>query len=119
WMKSPQRSRGSDPDALSGSRCSGLLLLRGDSPAPGLQLQVEGFAEIHTAHLRIVAELLGTSVAEYLAVVNNIGAVRHRQRLANIMIGHKNANAGVLQLENDPLQLENLNGIDTGKRLVE
>ena len=47
-----------------------------------------------------------------LAVVDDVGAIRHRQRLAHVVIGHQNADAGVLQIEDDPLQLQHLNRID-------
>src|ERR1700674_4331133 len=94
-------------------------LLTRNPPAPRLKLQIEVFAEIHAPHLGIIAELLGTTVAEDLAVIDDIGAVRYRQRLANIMIGHQNPEAGVLKIENEPLQLQNLNRIDARKWLIQ
>ena len=49
----------------------------------------------------------------------NEAAIGHDQRFANIVIGHQNPNTGTFEIENDALQFQHLNRIDSGKRLIQ
>ncbi len=62
---------------------------------------------------------LGTAGAEDFSVIDDVSAIRDGQRLAHVVIGHQNADPGVLQIENDALQLQHLDRIDAGERLVQ
>ena len=50
-------------------------------------------AQIDAAHFGIRAQLAGRPGAENAAAVQNIGAIGHRQRLWNVMVGEQDADS--------------------------
>src|SRR5262245_31964858 len=93
------------------------------SPADSLHvsaalLKTEGLAQVDTLHFRITAEDLGRARAEDLAIVDDIGTVRYGKRFTDIVISDKDADTAPLQIRNDLLQLQHLNGVDSGERFV-
>src|ERR1700682_3133578 len=82
-----------------------MLIGRQTKPA-GLQLQREVLAQVHPADIRIGAQRFGTARAEDFPVVDDIRAIYHGQRFTHIVVGHQHADAGILQIEDDPLQLQ-------------
>src|SRR5581483_9326986 len=57
--------------------------------------------------------------AEDAAATDDVSAIGDGQCFADVVIRYDDADAAALQVRNDALQLENLNRIDTRKRLVE
>src|SRR5271166_1230421 len=53
------------------------------------------------------------------ALVNNVGAVGHGQRLTYIMIRYQHADATCLQIEDDSLEIKHRNGINPGERFIQ
>src|SRR5450759_1158660 len=84
-----------------------------------LEAEVEILTEVNALDLRVATENIRPSRAEDLAVINNVGAIGDHEGFAHIVVGHEDADSGALQLEDDALQLEHLDGIDAGERLVE
>ena len=76
------------------------------------------FAEIHPPHLGIGAELLRRTGTEDAALVNDVGAVSHRQRFADVMIGDQHTDAARLEREDNLLQIVDRKRIDARKWLV-
>src|SRR5579863_7986779 len=58
-------------------------------------------------------------MTEDSAIVDNVGAVRYRERLAHVVIRDQHSNTAGSQAADDFLQIENGDGIDPGKRLIE
>src|SRR4051812_46866878 len=81
--------------------------------------QRETLAQVNSAHFRIVAQLLRRTGAEDAPFIDDVSAVGNRQRLAHVVIGDQHADAARLQVENDLLQIEHRDGIDTAEGLVE
>src|SRR6202030_2412807 len=84
-----------------------------------LEAEIEILTEVDALDLRIATEDIRPSRAENFAVVNNVGAIGNHQGFAHVVVRHENANSGALQIEDDALQLEHLDGIDAGERLIE
>ena len=76
------------------------------------------FSQIDPTNLRISTQLLRCSRHEYSAFVDNVGPVCHGEGLANIMVCNQHANSARFQVENNLLQIEYRNGIDSRKGLV-
>src|ERR1039458_8116792 len=74
-------------------------------------LQVERFAQVDAFDLGVAAEGLGTARAENPPIVDDVGPVGHQQGLAHVVVGHQDADAGPLQIEDDALQLQHLDGV--------
>src|ERR1700693_6361598 len=74
-----------------------VLVFRDGFPASCFELKVEILAQINAAHLGIGTQRLGSAGAEDFPVIDDVGAVRNRQRLANIMVGHQDTDPGVFQ----------------------
>src|SRR5438477_2770242 len=84
-----------------------------------LQPEIEILAEVHTPYFRIAAQRIRPARAENLPVIDNVRAVGHHQSFADVVIGHQYPDSRALQLKNDALQLQDLNRINAGKRLVQ
>jgi len=84
-----------------------------------LPARVEAFAEVDALDFGIVAEVVGAPGAEDFPVVDDVGAVGDGQGFAHVVVGDQDADAVALQLEDDVLDLEHLDGVDTGERLVQ
>jgi hypothetical protein len=63
--------------------------------------------------------LLRRAVPENAPLINDVGAIGDRKRLAYIMVRNQDSNAAGLEVKNDFLQVEYRNGIDSLKRLVQ
>src|SRR5262249_7212212 len=50
---------------------------------------------------------------------DDVSAIRNAQRLANIVVRNQNSDPACLQIEDDLLQLQNRNRIDTAERLIQ
>src|SRR4051812_27102079 len=82
-------------------------------------LPFEGLAEIDPLHIGILAKRFRSTGAEDLSIVNNVGPVRDGKSLADVVIRNQYSDTAALQISDNPLQLEYLNRIDSGERLVE
>src|SRR5690242_1946625 len=79
----------------------------------------KALAQIDAFHLWVMSQFCRSSGSEDSALINNVGAVGHREGLAHIMVGDQNANSALLQIENNLLQIEHGNWVDAGERLIE
>src|ERR1051326_5028210 len=94
------------------------VLLGRNLPAAGLEFQVEIFTQIDAADLGVCAEGFGRAGAEDFSVVNDVSAVGDGESFADVVICDQDADAGVFEIEDDALKLEDLNGIDTDRKSV-
>src|SRR5262249_37659601 len=87
------------------SACSESLIFQLVSVREGCGFaQGKGLAQIDAFDLRIPAQRLRAASAEDAAVIDDVRAVGDHQRLAHVMVGNQDANAGALQIEDDALQ---------------
>ncbi len=90
----------------------GLNLLNPHLPGPlsksAASTQRESFTQIEAANIHVVAQLVRRAGAEDPPFSNDIGPVRHAQRLAHVVVGDQNPDAARLQVEDDLLQLQTL-----------
>src|SRR5258708_11226875 len=80
--------------------------------------QAEALAEKDLAHLIVVDDFLGRALKQDFPGVDYVGAVYDRKRLLHVMVRHQDADAAVLQVGDNALDLDDRNRIDTGERLV-
>src|SRR5271163_2544391 len=57
-------------------------------------------------------------MTEDTSVIDNVSTIRHLQGFPHIVVGNEDADAGLLQIVNYPLQFEYLRRIDSRERLV-
>src|SRR5438445_1734332 len=81
--------------------------------------QRKGLAQVYALDFRIPAQRLRTTRAEDTAVVDDVRTVGNHQSLAHVVVRDQDADARALQIKDDALQLEYLDGIDTRERFVE
>src|ERR1043166_1959638 len=79
----------------------------------------EGLTKVYPLDLGIASQRFRASGAENTAVVDNIRAIGDRQGFANVVICNQNSDALPLEIEDNSLQFEHLNRIDTGERFVQ
>src|SRR5262249_37736645 len=79
----------------------------------------EGFPKIDAAHFRIPGQRLRTAGTKNPAVVNNIRAIGHGQRLAHVMICDQNSDTAAFEIEDDSLEFQHLNGIYAAEGFVQ
>src|SRR4051794_17153203 len=77
------------------------------------------FPKIHAAYLRVARQSFGTAGAEDASFVNDVGTIGDGESFADVVVRDQNAYAGTLQIENDALQFEYLNRVDSAEGLVE
>ena len=78
-----------------------------------ISAQRESFSQVNTSHLRIVAKFLRRSSEADFSIGNDVGTVRNRQRLADVMIRDENTDPARLQIKNDLLKVEHCDGVNT------
>src|SRR5579872_3357224 len=76
-------------------------------------------AQVDPLDLGVASQRLGAACTENAPIVDDVGAVGDHEGFADVVVCHQNADAGALQVEDDALQLQYLNGIDARKRLVQ
>src|ERR1700690_2816041 len=69
--------------------------------------------------LRVTSQLLRCTGAENPALINNVCAIRHRQRLPHIVVRDQNSDPARPQIRNNLLQIQNGDGVNSRKRLVQ
>src|SRR2546423_1336267 len=79
----------------------------------------ETLAQVDPLYLRIVAELLRSTPSENPAFIDDVRAVGHRERLADVVVGDQHPDPARLQVENDLLQVEHRDRVDARERLIE
>src|SRR5262249_27161474 len=68
--------------------CAGGSLGLDDSPFDG---EIEVLPQVNALHFRIAAERIRPTRAEDFSVVDDVGAVSHHQRLADVVVSHQNS----------------------------
>src|SRR6185503_3891892 len=96
-----------------------LLAFSRDLQAPGLPFPIEILAQVYAADLRIVPQLIRRPGAEDPPVIDDVGPVGYGQRFTNVVVGHQDTDAGAFEIENDLLQFQYLDRVDSRKWLVE
>ena len=75
--------------------------------------------QIHITHLLISKQINWCALGEDAAVVHDVGAVADAERFADVVIGDQDADAAVLQVPHDALDVANGDWVDAGERFVE
>src|SRR5579864_9297552 len=112
-------SKGARNPTYSGRGGATVLVVRDGFPASRFELKVEILAKIYATDFSIGAQRFGSAGAEDFPVIDDVGAVRDCQSLTDVVIGDQDTDPGVFQIEDDALQLQHLDRIDSGERLVE
>src|SRR5215831_1370423 len=81
--------------------------------------QAELLPEIEAPCLGIRGQLLGRPLHQDLALVHDVGAARHSQRLPHVVIRDQDAEPALAQPGHDLLDLRHRDGIDAHERLVQ
>ena len=79
----------------------------------------EFLAEVDLAGLGVVRQLAGRAGGQDLAVVQDVRAVRDRERLADVVVGDQHSDTAVLEPADDLLDVADGDRVDAGERLVE
>ena len=79
----------------------------------------KALAEIEAAHIGIGDDLVGASMRQHLAGMDDVGAVDQAERLAHIVVGDQHADAARGQVPHELLDVGNRNRVDAGEGLVE
>src|SRR5579863_396530 len=77
------------------------------------------FAQIVTAHVGMVDDLVGRPFGQNMTAVDDIGAVDQTERLANIVIGDQHTDAATLEVTHQILNVADRDWVDAGEGLVE
>src|ERR1700680_1599573 len=85
-----------------------VLVFRDGFPASCFELKVEILAQINAPHLGIGSQRFRSAGAEDFPVIDDVGAVGDCQSLADVVVGHQDADPGVFQIEDDALQFQHL-----------
>src|SRR6185436_12625302 len=81
--------------------------------------QLEAFAEVDGAGAVGGRELLRRALFEDLSGREDVRAIADGERVADVVIGEEDAEAAFLQLADLALELVDVDGVDSGERLVE
>ena len=79
----------------------------------------ESLSEVHTLYVKISSKLAWSSGPEDATLVDDVSAVRNGQRLTNIVVSDKDADAGGFEIKDDLLKFQNRDRVNSGKRLIE
>src|SRR5690606_30912234 len=82
-------------------------------------LKPELLAEIEPAHVGIADDVVRRAFGQYLAGIDDIGAVGQPQRFAHVVVGDQDADAAVGQMAHQVLDVADGDRVDAGERLVE
>src|SRR5690606_27335904 len=88
-------------------------------PGRRARLQAEGFPEIDPAHVWIGEEHVRSPLREHTPFVEDIRPVANAQGLAHVVVGDQHADAAVLEVLDDALDLADRDRVDAGEGLVE
>src|ERR1700682_2659325 len=83
------------------------------------RLQFEILAQVHLTNLRIGKNLIRRSGGEHRPLADDISARADTESFPDIMIGYEHADALVGQVLDYSLNIDNGQGVDTGKRFVQ
>jgi hypothetical protein len=67
--------------------------------------EAEGFAEIDPAHFRVGQQHVGPALRQHRALVEDVGAIADAQGFADVVVGDQDADAAVLEVLDDSLDL--------------
>src|SRR5262245_36071952 len=87
-------------------------------PANVAGLQAEIFPQIKPPHFAAFDDLVGPALHENRAGVHDVSAIDEAERLAHIMIGDQDADAALLEVADQFLNVADGDRVDAGKRLV-
>src|SRR5262245_60100008 len=76
-------------------------------------------AQIDAADILVCCEKRRSSAAEYHSVVHDVCPVRNAQRFTDVVISDQHADAALLQMKNDLLNIADGDWVDARERLVE
>src|SRR5207247_4496374 len=90
-------------------------------PSPGTPPRLEGkpVAEVDLARDRVVDDLGGGAGDENSAVVEDVGAIGDRERLAHVVVRDEDPDATLAQPADDLLDVADRDRVDARERLVE
>src|ERR1700690_1964529 len=81
--------------------------------------QTKTRAQVNSPCFLVAPQLLGRSVPENFAFVDDVGPVGYGQRLPYIVVRNQHSNAGGLHVADNFLQIEYRNGINPRKGLIQ
>jgi hypothetical protein len=76
----------------------------------------EVFAEVHTAYVGVVDDVLRSAFRQHAPLADDVGVVANAQRFAHVVIGDEYANAALFQEGNDALNFNDGNGINAPQK---
>src|SRR6185295_18754082 len=82
-------------------------------------LHAEVLAEVDAANVVVLDDFFGPAAGEYCALVDDVGAVADAQRFTHVVVGDQHADAALLEIADDALDVEHGDGVDARERLVE
>src|SRR5215471_3696214 len=75
------------------------------------ELEREALAEVDAAHILVADNVLGCTLHQHLAVMNDVSAVDDLERFAHIVVRDEDADAAVLQMLHQLANVVDGNGI--------
>src|SRR6185312_7528735 len=82
-------------------------------------LEPEFLAQIESAHIGVVDDVVGATLHQHFPRIDDVGAVGQAQRLAHVMIGDQHADAAIGEMPHQRLDVADGDRVDAGERLVE
>jgi len=75
--------------------------------------------EVHSADFGIFAKLGRSPGGKHFAILYDVGAMRHTQGLAHLVVGNQDADSLAAQIADDFLDIHHGQGVDPRERLVQ
>ena len=82
-----------------------------------VDLQPEFFAQIETTHIRIVDDVVRTTLHQHFARINDVSTIGESQGLPHIMISYEDANPAVGEVTDQSLDIADSDRVDARERL--
>src|SRR5690606_17016124 len=83
------------------------------------RLEPEILTQIDSSHVLIIQNCPGLARRQHPPLAQNVRAVADFQRFPHVVVGDEHADAALLQMADQALDLDDGNGIDAGERFVE
>src|SRR5690606_23719367 len=81
-------------------------------------LQAEICTQVDVTYLLVGEDGIGVALGNDVAGADDVGGVADIQRLAHIVVGNQNADAALLEVANDVLDVIDRDRVNTGKGLI-
>ena len=80
---------------------------------------LEMFAEVNTAHIWVFDNLGRLALRQHTTFTDDASAIANAQGFAYVVIGDEHADAALFEKTNNALNINDRNGIDASKRLIQ